>query len=145
MVVLDPETREPVKDEEGRQLVMTLASDLHDATLRAKRQLTKEVQKATAITGELEPDDEREINRRFIAGRILGWGPMTLEIGGRQLSPTSTADKVTLLTELDWLREAIDNFFVRKTGFLAAKQTDWSPTSSTGSSSSDRPPPAAAP
>lgn len=145
MVVLDPGSREPLRDDEDRTLILTLAADLHNATLAAKRLVTKEVQKATVLTGELEPEDERDINLRFMAARILDWGPMPLELDGRPLSPNSLQDKVALLANLDWLRQELELFFVRRNAFLASKQTASLLSSSTAFGLGEPHPPEAGP
>ena len=68
---------------------MTLAADLHDATLDAETERQRSIQRTVAAHGELVAGDARDIDRRYLARRIVDWGPMKLTLveGSAPLSP----------------------------------------------------------
>ena len=139
--------RPPICDSNGNQLTLTLAADLHDATLEAETERQRSIQRMVAAHGELVASDARDIDRRYLARRIVDWGPMKLTLveGSAPLSPSSIDDRIELLTEWDWLRQDLLLFFGRRTAFLQSQQPVSSPTRSTVSTPSDQPPPAAEP
>ena len=141
MVVRHPLGDRPaICDHNGNQLTLTLAADLHDATLEAETERQRSIQRAVAAGGELHASDARDIDRRYLARRIIGWGPLqlTLSEGSPPLSPNSVDDRVELLAEWDWLRQDLLLFFGRRTAFLQSQQPASSPTRSTASTPSDQ-------
>ena len=144
MVVRHPlGDRPPICDSHGNQLTLTLAADLHDATLEAETERQRSIQRTVAAQGELMAGEARDIDRRYLARRIVDWGPMklTLTEGSPPLSAASIDDRVELLAEWDWLRQDLLVFFGRRTAFLQSQQPASSPTRSTDSTPSDPPPP----
>ena len=146
MVVRYPMTntrgeRDPIRDSKGQMLVLTLASSLHKAKLQADANMRKAAQHEQVTMGEISAEREFELNLNWMADRIIGWGPaaITLDDDGPPLSPSSTADKLRLLTEFTWLYEDLQLFFVQKSAFLASQQPGSSPTPSIASTPSDPP------